>query len=164
MPPPKLAGHADRLDNRANARQIGRPAFAGAVQIDQMEAFRPQIDPMPGHGGRIVAENGLLAVIALPKAYALPPSQVDRRPDFHAIAAPARRRAQRQNTQYDTQTDNVQAGGNVPEFRAAQGGSPPARLFSRRACTPRLSCKSATSTRRTSSPAKLGEKCGFGLP
>ena len=34
------------------------------------------------------------------------------------------------------------------------------RLFSRRACTPRFACKLATTTRRTSSPAKLGEKRG----
>ena len=44
-----------------------------------------------------------------------------------------------------------------PACYTTRGSSP---TFSRRACTPRVSCKSVTTTRRTSSPAKLGEKCG----
>ena len=88
MPPPSSHGTPVAWTIAATSERLDRPAFAGPVEIDQVETFRPQIDPMPGHGGRIFGEDGFLLVIALPKADAFPPSQVDRRPDFHAIAAP----------------------------------------------------------------------------
>ena len=54
-----------------------------------------------------------------------------------------------------TQTAHLYAH-SYPAFLTIRGKSPTAYLFSRRACTPRLPCESATTTRRTSSPAKLG--------
>ena len=87
MPPPSSQGTPDRLDDGADAGEIRRLALAGAVQIDQVQMFGPQGDPMPGHGGRVVAEDRLLLVVALLEADALPAAQVNCRPDFHPILA-----------------------------------------------------------------------------
>jgi hypothetical protein len=64
---------------------MDRPALPGAVEIDQMEALRSQIDPMAGHGDRALGKDGFSGVVPLPKADAFPPANVDRRPNIHAF-------------------------------------------------------------------------------
>jgi hypothetical protein len=58
---------------------------------------------MASHLDRAVGKDGLLVVISLPQADALAPPQVDRRPDFHALAAPARRSGRNGKTSNMTQ-------------------------------------------------------------
>ena len=90
MPPPNSQGTAGRLDYGPDAGKVLQPALPGAVQIDQVEMFGPQGDPVPRHGGRVLAEDGLAPVVALPQAHAFPTAQVNRRPDFHPFLAPVR--------------------------------------------------------------------------
>ena len=81
--PPQLAGHIHGLANRPHAVEIGRGAIASAVEIDQVQAIGPQLDPMPSHGRRIVAKNGFAGVVSLPQTHALTTAQVNRRPNPH---------------------------------------------------------------------------------
>ena len=97
MPPPSSQGTPAACDDRLDGGQVPRLALAGTVQIDQVQLPAPEADPVPGHGGRVLAEDRLLLVISLPEADAFPPPQVDRRPDFHPFHAPARGRANRRN-------------------------------------------------------------------
>ena len=71
-----------------HARQIDRQALAGAVQIDEVQMLGALLDELPGHGGRIVGEDGLLLVVALPEPDALAAAQIDRRPDLHGPPVP----------------------------------------------------------------------------
>src|SRR3972149_6135844 len=65
---------------------------------------------MPGHCRRIIAEDGFAPIIPLLEAYAFTSPNVDCRPNFHAIGPPPDCRTQQQNTQYDTEISNPQAG------------------------------------------------------
>ena len=69
----QFAIDADRLDDRADAGEVYQPAVAGAVQIDQVQVLGPLGDPMPRHGGRVLAENGFPLVVALLEADAFAP-------------------------------------------------------------------------------------------
>ncbi len=83
MPPPSSqATPTDSTMARTPAR-FSSLALAGAVQIDQVEVLGPQGDPVPCHGGRVLAEDGFPLVVALLEADAFPPAQVNGRPDFH---------------------------------------------------------------------------------
>jgi hypothetical protein len=78
-----LARNASGRDNPANAFAALRPASLGAVEIDQMEKGGALLDPPASHGGGIGAEDGFLAVIALPQPNALAATEVDGRKDQH---------------------------------------------------------------------------------
>ena len=82
----ELARHAGRLDDPADAVAIDRPAVAGPVEVHEMEKLRPLADPALRHGGRVVAEDGFLRVVALPQPDALAASQVDGREDEHRVS------------------------------------------------------------------------------
>ena len=63
MPPPSSQGTSTAATIASNAGQIDRPAFARTVQIDQVQALGPSLDPVPGHGGRVVAEHRFAAIV-----------------------------------------------------------------------------------------------------
>ena len=61
---------------------------AGPIQIDEVEALGPLIDPVAGHRGGVFREDGFPLVISLLEADAPATSQVDSRPDFHRFTLP----------------------------------------------------------------------------
>ena len=65
-----------------DGRQILGLAGKGTIQIDQMQAPCPGIEPAAGHFGR-VTKNGGLVHIALFQAYTLAVFQVDGRNEQH---------------------------------------------------------------------------------
>ena len=98
---------------------------------------------MPGHGGRIVAEDGLPAVVALPKADALPPAQVDRRPDFHGRCVSCRSPRQNGKTRNMTHSPAIckgraAAGRSGLPSRTSRRGLSPCQVRSGRTDLPRL--------------------------
>ncbi len=92
----ELAGHAGGLHDAAHAVAVDRMALAGAVEIDEVQILGPLFDPATSHGGRIVAEDGFLRVIALPQPHTLAASQIDGRQDQHGREPPIERGAPRE--------------------------------------------------------------------
>ena len=62
--------------------KIGRPAEC-AVQIDDVQPLRAQLDPVAGHLRRVIAVDGLFVRIALPQAYTTSVPQINCRIDSH---------------------------------------------------------------------------------
>ena len=79
----KFAGDFNGRQNRTNAVEIGRPSFASAVEIDQMEALGPLADQTAGGGGGIVVEDRFAAIVSLLEADTFAAAQVDGRPNLH---------------------------------------------------------------------------------
>ncbi len=84
----QLAGDADGLEDRSNAFQVGRPAGLGAVEIDQVQALGALVNPLAGHGRRVVAKDRFAAVVALLQADALAAAKINGRPDLHRDGTP----------------------------------------------------------------------------
>ena len=99
----QLAGTRRPPRRSADRGQVARLPLAGPVQIDQVEVLGPQAHPMPGHGGRVVAENRFPADNPPAGGERISPPQVDRRPDFHPFRAPARATAHRRNRSFYTE-------------------------------------------------------------
>mmetsp|Transcript_6310 Transcript_6310/g.25573 ORF Transcript_6310/g.25573 Transcript_6310/m.25573 type:complete len:366 (-) Transcript_6310:1389-2486(-) len=68
---------ADLLDDGLDGWLVHRLAGEGAVQVHQMQAARPCIEPAPGHGGGILAEGGRVVHVALLEADAATVFEVD---------------------------------------------------------------------------------------
>ena len=99
-------------------RLTGKP-FAGAFQIDDVQVLGALLGELPGDRRRIVGEDGLLLVVALPQPDALSAAQVDRRPDLHGTRSVRVRRPSRHEwTSAETQ--------NMPH-RAARDKGPTLR-------------------------------------
>src|SRR5438132_129350 len=77
----ELAGDAGRGENGPHARQVVRPAVAGPVEIDQVQALGPLVDEAAGDGGRVGVVDGFALVVALHKPHATAAAQIDCGPD-----------------------------------------------------------------------------------
>src|SRR6516164_4595519 len=94
----ELAGDIHGIDNCTNALGIDWPALFRAVKIDEMKISRALCDPASGHAGGIAAEDGFLAVVALPQPHALAAANVDGRQNEHGVL-PIRTRPARLETE-----------------------------------------------------------------
>jgi len=74
-----VQGGCDRLDHLI----VHRLARAGAIEVHQVQPFRPLALPVEGLGHRIAAEARHLVVVALVQAHALTVQQVDGGDDLH---------------------------------------------------------------------------------
>ena len=62
---PEFTRDIDRLNDRLDARQVGRTSVFGSVEVDQVQTIGSLFKPMDRHRSGIFAENRLLSVIAL---------------------------------------------------------------------------------------------------
>ena len=56
----EFALDVDGVEDRLDAGQIDGQAFAGAVEIDDVQMLGAGVGELPGHGGRVVGEDGFL--------------------------------------------------------------------------------------------------------
>src|SRR6185437_14483197 len=84
----QLTGNAGRLHNAPHTFTVDGMTLPRPVEIHQMQIGCSLLDPAAGHGGGIVAEDGLLSVIALAQSHTLAASQIDRRQDQHRRKPP----------------------------------------------------------------------------
>ena len=77
----EFAGNLDRRADRGHSLKVHRMSGLGAVEIDQMEKFRPLFDPTLRLLGGVVGINGFLIVVALPQPDALPAANIHCRYD-----------------------------------------------------------------------------------
>ena len=116
----QLALDVDRCQDLLHARQIDGQPLAGAFQIDDVQVLGALLGELPGDGGRVLGEDGLLLVVALPQADALATAKIDRRPDLHGQFVPSEASAdepgrfeERRNTKYATAAGAWQGAGAV---------------------------------------------------
>ncbi len=83
----QLARHTHSRHDRRDRRAIREVSSASAIEVDQMQLLCSLIHPAASHGGRIVPEHSLLAVVTLPQADTLAISQVNCGPDLHRYNA-----------------------------------------------------------------------------
>src|SRR5262249_53789143 len=83
QPAAELAGDAGGPDDAAHTLAVDGAPLAGAVQVHDVQRFRPLPDPAAGHGGGVAAEDRLPGVVPLPQPHTLAAPQVDGREDLH---------------------------------------------------------------------------------
>ena len=69
------AGRHDFADHTV----VDRVAGLGAVEVDDVDAIRALVEPAPGHGHRVLVEDGDVVHAALAQAYALAVLDINRR-------------------------------------------------------------------------------------
>src|SRR5262249_20785393 len=89
----ELARDAGRAHDGPHAVAVDGPALAGAVEVDHVKVGRAGAGPPLRHGGGVVAEDGLLRIVALPQPHAAAAAQVDGGVEQHAESPPCQRHA-----------------------------------------------------------------------
>ena len=74
---------ADDADDLADRELVLRLAGDGAVQIDDVQPLRAQLQPVPRHRGGILREDRRGLHVALPQAHAMSVLDIDRGNDLH---------------------------------------------------------------------------------
>jgi glycosyltransferase A (GT-A) superfamily protein (DUF2064 family) len=74
---------ADHAHDFADHELVLRPAGDGAVQVDEVQALRAELEPMPRNRGRVLGENRRGLHVALLQAHAMTVLDVDRGDDLH---------------------------------------------------------------------------------
>ena len=115
MPPPSSQGTPTASTIDRTAGQIDGPALRAPSRSTRCRYSAPRSTQWWATAVGIVAEDGFLPVIALPKAYAFPP-QVDRRPDFRVVCSyPSPAQRQTNNMTHGRGTcKRVAAAGDIP--------------------------------------------------
>ena len=72
-----LAGNGDGAGDGNDDLLVERAAFAGAVEVDEVESRRAFGLPATGHGDGVVGEDGFAGVVALVEADAAAVADVD---------------------------------------------------------------------------------------
>src|SRR5690606_17928226 len=68
---------ADGIEDRLDGGVVFGLARHGAIQVDQMQAARAQVEPVCGHGGGVFREYRCLVEVSLAQAYAAPVFEID---------------------------------------------------------------------------------------
>jgi hypothetical protein len=74
---------ADDAHDLADRELVARLAGDGAVEIDQMQPLRAQLEPVLRHRGGVLGEHGRRLHVALLQAHAVTVLDVDRGNDLH---------------------------------------------------------------------------------
>jgi hypothetical protein len=78
-----LERDADSLSNGAKSFEVRRPTSLSAIEINQMQRLCSLTLPVESHLTGIIAVDGLLLKITLPKPNTLARTQIDSRVDDH---------------------------------------------------------------------------------
>ena len=106
---------ADHADDFADRELVLRLAGHGAVQVDQVQPLRAQLQPVLRHCRRVLGEHGDRLHVALLQAHAMAVLDVDGRNDLHGGQRAVRRVRRARSRRRNSAIAGVRPAGSSPD-------------------------------------------------